>query len=223
MTTGTQQDIFERLKTLIPRWFVDKQPILDAILWGFSAVYSWVYDFIQYAILQARIKTATGKWLDAIAFDFFGTRIYRRSGQNDAGFRKIIIANLFKEKSTRKAVHDTLNDLTGNKPKLFEPRNSSDTGGYDRGGVGYGLAGGYGSMLTPSQGFVAATLPHNDGIPNVAGYNTETGAYTTPSRAVYSGLSQLSDGVFDNDICDALNETKACGTVIWVGGKYISA
>lgn len=79
---------------------------------------------------------------------------------------------------------------------------------------GYGSAGAYGSLVHPYQAFITAYRPSGQGLPYVAGYTIPTGAYSTPSRAVYA---QLSPGdVTDADICAAIDSVKPYGSVAWV-------
>lgn len=130
MATGDLNDFRSRIKATLPRWFADLPPILDALLSGLAQAWVFVYSLYLYAQLQTRIKTATDGWLDLIAGDFFGTRILRRANQTDASFRAIIIANLFRERATRKALIQVLTDLTGRAPVLIEPQQPGDTGAY---------------------------------------------------------------------------------------------
>lgn len=87
MATGDQTDIFRRIKALLPQWFSDNTPVLDALLCGFAYATAFVYVLIAYAARQTRIKTATDGWLDMIAADFFGASLLRKPGQSDASFR----------------------------------------------------------------------------------------------------------------------------------------
>lgn len=68
--TGDTNDIVARLKARIPRWFgSDSVPILDALLIGLATAWAGLYDLYTYVLLQARIKTASGAWLDIVAAD----------------------------------------------------------------------------------------------------------------------------------------------------------
>lgn len=79
---------------------------------------------------------------------------------------------------------------------------------------GYGSTGAYGSLVHPYQAFITAYRPSGQGLPYVAGYTIPTGAYATPSRAVYAQLS-LGD-VTDADIYAAIDSVKPYGSVSWV-------
>ncbi|WP_287496921.1 hypothetical protein [Pandoraea sp. CB10b_02] len=215
MATGDQQDQFQRIKALIPKWFSDDTPVLDALLRGFAYAKSFVYGLIVYAALQTRIKTATDGWLDMIAADFFGSSLLRKSGQSDASFRNRIIINLFRERATRNGLVNVLTDLTGRAPVVFEPQRPLDTGSYGGPLIGYGVAGGYGSMLLPFQAFVTAFRPTSTGIPNVAGYGVSTGGYGQASQAEIASMNMIQGAVTDDDIYAAIDSVKPVGTTIW--------
>lgn len=215
MATGDQQDQFQRIKALIPKWFSDDTPVLDALLRGFAYAKSFVYGLIVYASLQTRIKTATDGWLDMIAADFFGSSLLRKSGQSDSSFRNRIIINLFRERATRNGLVRVLTDLTGRAPVVFEPQRPLDTGSYGGPLIGYGVAGGYGSMMLPFQAFVTAYRPTSTGIPNVAGYGVSTGGYSRASQAEIASMNMIQGAVTDDDIYAAIFSVKPVGTTIW--------
>lgn len=213
--TGDQSDILKRLKSYLPRWYGDSTPILDALLTGLAWASAQVYALITYAALQTRIKTATDGWLDMISADFFGTALPREPNQSDASFRNRIIVNLFRERATRAGIIKVLQDLTGRTPAIFEPQRPADTGSYGGPLIGYGAAGGYGSLLLPCQAFVTAYRPSSSGIPLVAGYGVPTGAYSQPSRAEYGSLDMIQGAVTDADIYAAVDSVKAAGVTLW--------
>jgi hypothetical protein len=215
MATGDKSDILQRLKAVLPKWFSDSTPILDAVLSGWASSWAFLYSLYQYARLQTRIRTATDGWLDMIAADFFGVSILRKAHQSDASFRATIIANMFRERATRNAIVRVLTDLTGRAPKIIEPQRPADTGIYGGPLIGYGVAGAYGSRLLPAQLFVIAYRPAGSGIPNIAGYGISTGGYSQPSQAEYASLSMILDTVTDADIYAAIDSVKAAGTAIW--------
>jgi len=215
MSIGDQSDIFGRIKSVLPRWFGPDSPLLDALIQGLANASAFVYSLYLYAKLQTRILTATEGWLDMAAADFFGTALQRTSNQSDASFRARIIINLFRERGTRNAITKVLTDLTGRAPIIFEPQRPMDTGAYSAPNSGYGVAGGYGSMLIPFQAFVQAFRPAATGIPYVAGYGTSPGGYGTASQADYATLSQSTNAVSDADIYAAIDSVKPVGTIIW--------
>ena len=169
---GDQSDQFNRIKALIPpNWFSDTATYLDAIIWGFSCVNAFIYTLIAYAKLQTRIKTATDGWLDLIASDFFGTSIVRGQNQTDDSFRNQIVINLFRERGTRNSVSRVLIDITKQTPTIVEPMRMLDTGAYGAPINGYGMAGGYGSMILKYQATVTAHRPADGSTSDVDIYS----------------------------------------------------
>jgi hypothetical protein len=150
-----------------------------------------------------------------IAADFFGAALLRQSNQSDASFRNRIIINLFRERATRNGLVKVLTDLTGRAPAIFEPQRPLDTGSYGGPLIGYGVAGGYGSMLLPFQAFVTAYRPTGTGIPNVAGYGISTGGYSQGSQAELASMSMIQGAVTDADIYAAIDSVKPVGTTLW--------
>lgn len=218
---GDAGDILGRLKAKLPsRWFgsvADSKALLDGVLGGIAALLAFVYTLYSYARLQTRILTATDGWLDIIAADYFGpTGLPRKTGQSDASYRLVILANLFREKATRGAVVSILTRLTGRAPTIIEPTRPSDTGAYGAPNIGYGLAGAYGSLSIPYQAFVIAYRPVSTvGIANVAGYGISTGGYGLASRAEYASMDMVTGGVTDSDIFAAIDAVKPAGTLVW--------
>src|SRR6185503_12487721 len=100
MATGESRDIVNRVKRLIPhRWFSYAAPLRDAILGGLSDTASSFYDLILYAQQQARIKTASGPFLDMIAYEYLG-RFLLRGDSSDQVFRQQILATILQERVT---------------------------------------------------------------------------------------------------------------------------
>lgn len=206
MATGDQQDMFSRLKAQIPASWFQSSPNFDATLEGPAWALSTIYAQITYASLQTRIKTATDGYLDLISNDFFGTTLPRTFGETDDAFRARILASLFVNGPTRGDMVAVLTLLTGHAPVIFEPWNPSDTGGYDVGGVGYDVGGGYGDILV-AQAFVVAYRPTGQGIPLIAGYDSPTGAYDTGSQAEYISDTMYAGVAPDSAIYAAIAAT----------------
>jgi hypothetical protein len=218
--TGDQQDILARLRIVLPaRWFPDSAPVLDALLNGLAFGWSWVYQQFQYVKAQTRIATATDIWLDIIALDFFGDRLIRRAAQSDAAFLSRIQRELFRERGTRSAIVSVLQDLTGRAPIVFEPARSSDTGGYTSlgglgGGVGYGIAGGWGSLSLPFQCFITAYRPLGSGIAAVSGWGGSVGGYGG-GTIEYASLEMVQGQVTDGDIFAAVADVLPVTVIGW--------
>ena len=188
--------------------------MLDALLHAISTLFADAYAFIRYARTQARIKTATGGFLDLIALDFFDP-LRRGPNETDASLRRRILVQLFLEKGTRYGLVRALELLTGRTPVVFEPARPADTGAYGTNTLGYGAAGGYGSLLLPHQAFVTAYRPIGQGIPGVAGYGNPQGGYSTFSRSSYASLGDVVGAVTDASIYAAIDAVMPVGTVAW--------
>jgi hypothetical protein len=215
MATGDQNDMLARLEGLIPSWYSDNSPVVTGILNGVAFCLAYVYGWINFAKMQTRIKTASGSFLDMIALDFFGLSLQRQPGQSDAQFLSNIQINLFQERGTRRAVSQILTNLTGRPPGIFEPQRPADTGAYGGGGIGYGVAGGYGSLSLPYQAFVTAYRPISSGIPYVGGYGSSVAAYRTPSQCEYGNIGMIKTPVTDAQIYQAIDSVKCEGTIVW--------
>jgi hypothetical protein len=216
MAIGDENDFLTRLTSLLPnKWFPDISPVLAAVLSGPANCLAFIVSLNAYAKLQTRIATATDGFLDLVAFDYFGSYIARRLNELDASLRSRIQQNLLAQKATRAGIITFLTNLTGNVPRLFEPWRPLDCGAYGKNIFGYGLAGGYGSLVVPYQGFVTAYRPLGQGIPLIAGYNNPQGAYSTGSYAEYANLSEIAGAVTDADIYAAIADAKVEGTLAW--------
>lgn len=197
MATGDTNDIFARLKAVLPRWFGDlsNAPLVSALLQAFATTQAFVYGLIVYAGLQLRIKTATDGWLDMIAADYFGGTFYRHSGQSDASFRTAIVLNLLRERGTRASVIKVLTDITGRTPKVIEFNWPRDTGVYGGSWIGYGVAGAWGSRSMPLQAMVRAYRPTSLGaaplgyIPTDAEILAAIEAVRPAGYTVYASIS----------------------------------
>jgi hypothetical protein len=217
---GDQQDVLSRLKQVLPlQWFPDDTPVLDTLLNGVAWAWAWVYELLQYVISQARISTAYGTWLDLIAVDYFGANLGRRVGENDDAYRLRLQLELIRERGTRQAVISALVDQTGRPPNVFEPANTSNTGGYGSisgkgSGIAYGAAGGWGNLDLPFQFFVTAYRPAGVGIGSVSGWGCDGGGYGQGSLE-YANLAMMQGQVTDADICTAITEVLPVGVIAW--------
>lgn len=154
---GDAVDVAARLRSLLPtRWFADSAPLLDGMLSGAADMAATAHGQVDYARTQTRIATATGPWLDLIALDFFGSRLRRTGAEADDGFRVRILAAMFLPRATRAATSAAVQALGYGPPRLFEPSRPADTGAWNV-ALGYGVGGGWGSLIMPFQ--VLVTLP----------------------------------------------------------------
>jgi hypothetical protein len=218
--TGDQTDFQHRLRTVLPaNWFPDAVPLLDGLLAAMGAGWSLIYNMLRYVTSQTRISTASDIWLDLIAWDFFGGRLGRRPGEGDDAIRNRIILEMFRERATRSALENVLQDLTGRAPIIFEPARTTDTGGYGSfggqgGGVAYNAAGGWGNLNLPFQCFVSAYRPNEGGIAQVMGWGSIAGGYGV-GIIEYASLALIQVLVTDADIYSAITGVVPAATVSW--------
>jgi len=206
---GSQGDMFNRLKALIPRSWFTSSPNFDATLQGSSLALAMNWALIQYAVLQMRIKTAIDGFLDIVSLDYFGALLPRLTQESDASFRNRILANLFVKGPTRADMIRVLTILTGRAPAVFEPSNILDSGGYDSSAF-FDCTGAWGDPL-PYQSFVTAYRP-SVGVVSLGEYDTVrewqdvSGYYSDPEQGSIS----------DAAITAAVETTRALGTVVWL-------
>jgi hypothetical protein len=202
-------DMARRLRLVLPRgWFGDTTPVLDAALSGIGAAMAGVYALIQAVILQSRLVTATGVFIDSFAADFFGSGLLRWTGEADAAYRQRVGDELLRPRATRAAVTLALTQMTGRAPAIFEPARAEDTGGYTVGGVGYGVAGGWGNLQLPYQFFLTVFRPQEAGIAFLAGYGTG-------GVPVYGSLAMETDAPTDSALVAAVPPLLPAATIAW--------
>jgi hypothetical protein len=133
MATGDVPDVEQRLRATLPPWFPNQgsAPVIDAILVGIATLLSNVYALISFAQAQTRIRSATGAFIDLIAWDFFGGRFTRLPSEIDAPFLARLLKELIRPRVTRAAISAGLKDLTGYTPRIIETWLPSDVGVID--------------------------------------------------------------------------------------------
>ena len=211
---GDMQDMIARMKAVLPRgWFADSTPVLDGLLTGMSEAWTWIYQQVQVVRAQARIATANGLFLDIIASDFFGAALQRLPSETDDALRTRIQREMFRPRATRDAVIAVVQDITGQRPLVFEPARPADVGGYVVAG-GYSVTGGWGNLGLPFQCFITAYRPLGAGIASVAGWATPSGGYGIGSIE-YVSLSMIQGPVTDDAIFRAIAAVLPAATVGW--------
>jgi hypothetical protein len=207
-------NLVARLKAVLPaRWFSDNSPILDAVLTGVASAWVEVFSLLEDTGAQKRIGTASGVFLDIAAQDYFGDALTRRVAEVDTAYAIRIQQNLVRPRATRDAVVQALQDLTGRVPVVFEPRNPTDTGGYNL-NMGYGLAGGYGSMLLPYQFLVRAYRPNNLPVNNASGYVQGPGGYNA-APAFYADTAEFQGNISDAEIYAGVAAVVPTTSIAW--------
>lgn len=211
---GDTQDMLARIKLVLPaRWFSDTTPILDALLTGLATAWGRLFALLSYIQSQNRIATATGVFLDVASVDYLGGALPRRAGEVDSAYSTRIRKNLLSPRATRDSVVQTISNLTGRVPVIFEPRNTFDTGGYNT-NLGYNTTGGYGSMMLPYQFFLTAYRPNATPISNAGGYNYGPGGYNSEPM-FYAENAELAGSVSDAEIYSAIAAVLPTNSVAW--------
>ena len=210
---GDELDFFERTKALIPDWFGETAPLFDSLIQGNAVAEAFIYDMIQFVAEQCRIQTTVDGFLDIASIDFFAGDLPRFANETDSAFRTRIIASIFRLRGTRPAMRSVLLSTTGTEPELFEPNRPADCLCLSA-GIGALGVGKLGNLDLHHQGFavVRRTITTVEGRKPgldapMAGLSHE--AVLFPDDASRYALS-------DADILNAINKTKAEGTVTWV-------
>lgn len=211
MATGDTNDMVTRLRAVLPPWFPDPiaSPFLQAILTGLGSGLAFAYSFIAFAATQTRIATASGGWLDLIAWDFFGTGFLRRPTETDISFQPRLMKELFRPRVTRAALLQMLVDLTGRQPSIIEPWNTGDVGAWDINTFAYDAYGCYGDTINNLL-YIVVFRPSGTGIPLVSGFDSNAGAWDQNLFA-YVDQSQITGPVTDAEILQQIRRTVAAG------------
>jgi len=171
---GTASDMAARLRMTLPNgWFpasppapaASLTPVLDGVLAGLAAAWSFCFGLLSIAASQARLATAYGVFLDLISADFFADALPRQVGEPDSSFRSRISQNLVNSRATRDAVAQAVLTSGLPSPVIVEPGRAPDCGSYGSaatGGAaarpGYGDPGlRYGCNQTPFQYLLQVT------------------------------------------------------------------
>ena len=211
---GDLADMLSRIKQVLPaRWFSDGSPILDAVLTGMGQAWAGIYTLLVQVQAQTRIATATGIFLDIASQDYLGGALPRRAGEADAAFSTRLRANLLAPRATRAGLVDAVTNLTGRSPLVFEPLNATDTGGYNV-NTGYGVAGGYGSMLMPYQFLVTVYRPNDLPANNAGGYGVGPGGYDM-APMFYASATELAGNVDDEEIYATVASVIPTSSIAW--------
>ncbi len=230
-TIGTQADMALRLRSTLPAgWFpvsppapaASVTPVLDGLLAGLGAAWSFCFGLLNITAAQTRIGTAFGIFLDMISIDFFGSQLSRRSGEADDGFRQRISTSLISRRGTRQDVSRAVAQVTSAAPAICEPMRGADCGGY--GSLSRPDAGGGLGYNTPGLHYGSGGLPFQC-LLNVAGQVAfalgEVSARQSPATFVDGTglirfvLPRVLRPLFEQDVCiGALLEPRAFNLII---------
>jgi hypothetical protein len=201
-----------RIRAILPNgWFgeADTTPVLGSLLQSIGTAFSSFWSLLQSVILQTRIATASGSFLDLIGADFFGSAMVRFPDEQDGEYRIRLMDGILRPRATRDALSLALLQLTGRSPVIFEPARTTDTGGYTIGGIGYGQGGGWGNLALPFQFFVTIFRPSGGGIAELAGYGTG-------GVPVYGSLSMELASLPDSAIVASVPPLLPAATTAWM-------
>lgn len=203
-----------RIKQVLPgRWFADQSPVLDAVVSGLGQGWAGIYTLLQQVSAQTRIATASGIFLDIAAQDYFGIELPRRAGEADTAFSARLRLNLLAPRATRAGLVEAVTNLTGRSPAVFEPLNATDTGGYNV-NVGYGVAGGYGSMSMPYQFLLTVFRPNDLPANHAGGYGVGPGGYDS-APMFYASAAELAGNVSDAEIYATIASVVPTSSIAW--------
>ena len=210
MSVGDQQNIFTRLRAQFPKSWFQTSPNFDATLQGPAWAISSIYAQITYATLQTRIATATDGYLDLISNDFFGTDLPRLPNEQDGPFRARILANLFVKGPTRGNMSAVLTLVTGRTPDIFEPSNTTDSGGWDGAFYWDTGVGKWGAPM-PYQSFVTAyrLITNAQSLGELDSWRWSFDSYGAWSDSPVTSIT-------DAAIIAAVESTRMTGTVVWL-------
>ncbi len=215
---GTQPDMVFRLRSVLPSaWFplttpgspTSETPVLDGILAGIAAAWTYGFNLLEFVRAQTRLSTMSGSLLDLFAGDFFGTILRRRVGEGDLEFSARVRSNLLVPRATRQATIDTLRSLTSLEPEIFEPGRASDTGGYGSGPVRLG------SAFMPFQSLVTINASAATARESEASYLDQGGKLSIAPRHVLRPL--YARGAFVSNLIEQRGYNLIKDSVGWSG------
>lgn len=244
MATGDQADFQSRLLGLLPAgWFANDAPVLNTVLAGISNVLAAIYLLIAFTRSVTRLATSQGAFVDLWANDHLGTSIVRLPQETDTAFKARTQWTITAPRGTKAALEEMLEFLTGNAPRVIEPANTGDTGGWagplgtegggrfawDDGSGTVG-AGAWGSLLLPYQLFITVFRPALQASASLGGW---TGALGTEGDALggWSGAASYTSNsgslaLTDDDmvtptltdafLINAVYEWMPAGSIAWV-------
>lgn len=160
---GDQADMVARLRLTLPGgWFADLKPdegapVLAGLLGALAAAWTDLFALLGAVKLQSRLATVSGQFLDMACSDYFRGRLPRRAGETDTALRARLQRAMRRDRATRSAVIAAAAEA-GYSAVVFEPARPADTGAYSTpGGLAWGVAGGWGSLMMPLECLVTVS------------------------------------------------------------------
>jgi hypothetical protein len=244
MATGDQADFQARLQALLPSgWFGDSTPVLDVVLAGIGNALASIYALIAFTLAQTRLATSQGGFVDMWANDYLGASIIRLPQETDTAFKARTQWTITAPRGTVAGLKEMLEFLTGNTPRVIEPANTGDTGGWagPLGTEGGGLfawddgsgtkgAGAWGSLLLPFQLFITVYRPALQAAAPLGGWTgplgTEgdalggwagTAPYTSVSGSLaFTNADMVAATLTDSFLIAAVYAWMPAGSIAWV-------
>jgi hypothetical protein len=244
MATGDQADFQARLRALLPAvWFGDSYPVLMLVLAGIANALAAIYLLIAFTRAQTRLATAQGGFVDLWANDYLGASIIRLPQETDTAFKARTQWTITAPRGTKPGLKEMLEFLTGNAPRVIEPANSGDTGGWagPLGTEGAGLfawddgsgtvgAGAWGSLLLPYQLFITVYRPALQASASLGGWTGPLGTegdalggwsgaapYTSDSGSLaFTDDNMVAATLTGAFLIAAVYEWMPAGSIAWV-------
>lgn len=214
-------DFTSRIVQLLPQaWFNDAAKAPGGNLWAIvSGMAATDADcFARIGSLRRNLRLLSAETLadlSIIAQDFFGLALPPRSGESVESYRTRIGLGLFLADGTRDALHSALKRLVGQDPVIIEPWNPGDCGAWD-GPIGWDVAGVWGDLDLPWQGFVRTRRPTSSVVvdgPVVGAWDGLAG-WDQPNLAFNDSIQ--AQVIPDSVVYEAINAVKPEGTIVWV-------
>jgi len=154
---GDFADMRRRLRLTLPTgWFADTAPVLDGLLSGFAAAWVSLYDLLQYVLIQTRVRTATGEFLELAARDYLSDSFLRRPNEADGDYRSRLLRAMGRTRATRPAIIAAA-EAAGYTIEIFEAAQPGNTGAYNvPNGLAWSTVGGWGSIQMPFESLIVA-------------------------------------------------------------------
>jgi hypothetical protein len=217
MATGDSSDLLSRLQRLVPPWFgrSDLSPVVNSALQGVAWALSFAYSLYAFAVLQTRLATMNGGWLDLAAGDYFGDDLRRFGAEQDATYSRRIRLEVLRDRNTRNGIDRAVYDLTANHPTIFEAFRPADCGGLGTYSLVCGQAGGWGSAGAAFQVIVATPAPTGYGIPNLPGWDATTGGIDA-TFVLTNDTDFVANGPTPLNVLNALERVRTAGITYFV-------